>query len=47
MAATFTWNIKNLERNLSDGGVTRVHFTVEGVEGEHSMGAFSLTAVEE
>ena len=39
MAATFTWAIANLERNLSDGGVTRVHFKVEGVDGEHSMGA--------
>jgi hypothetical protein len=39
MAATFTYSVANLERNLSDGGVTRVHFKVEGVDGEHSMGA--------
>ena len=31
-----TWTIANLERNLSDGGVTVAHWRVEEVDGDYS-----------
>jgi len=31
MANTYTWKVANLERNVSDGKVTVVHYTVSAV----------------
>ena len=38
---TFTWTIANLERtNDDDKGVVVAHYRVDGVDGEHTMGAY-------
>ena len=37
--ATFTWTIANLER-AQDDYITIVHWRCDGVEGEHSIGAY-------
>ena len=37
----FTWSISNLERtNDADQGVVVAHYRVDGVDGEHTMGAY-------
>ena len=41
MADTFTWGIANLERQLSDGAVTTVHWTLTA---ERTVGSETLTA---
>ena len=39
--ATFQWKVANLERtNDSDKVVTIAHYRVDGVDGEHTMGAY-------
>ena len=35
-----TWTIANLERNLSDGGVTVAHWRVEEVDGDYSAASY-------
>ena len=35
-----TWTIANLERNLSDGGVTVAHWRVTEVDGDYSASAY-------
>ena len=38
---TFQWKVANLERtNDSDKVVTIAHYRVDGVDGEHTMGAY-------
>ena len=38
---TFTWTIANLERTNDDAkGVVVAHYRVDGVDGEHTMGAY-------
>jgi len=38
---TFTWTIANLERTNDDAqGVVVAHYRVNGVDGEHTMGAY-------
>ena len=41
--ATYTWNIANLER-AQDDYITIVHWRCDGVEGEHSIGAYGTVA---
>lgn len=41
MADTFTWGIANLDRTLSDGTVTTVHWTLTA---ERTVGGETLTA---
>jgi len=37
----FTWTIANLERTNDDAkGVVVAHYRVDGVDGEHTMGAY-------
>lgn len=39
--ANYNWSIANLERtNDSDKVVTIAHYRVDGVDGEHTMGAY-------
>jgi len=39
-APTVTWGIANLDRNLADGKVTAVHWTVNADDGTYSAGAY-------
>ena len=41
-----TWTIANLERNLSDGGVTVAHWRVEEVDGDYSASAYGTCGFE-
>ena len=36
MAITYTWKISNVERTLSDGGVTTAHWDCSAVDGDYS-----------
>ena len=41
MSATFTWSVPMMERTNDDNkGVTIVHYRCDGVDGEHTMGAY-------
>ena len=40
-----TWNIKTFERNLSDGVVFNVHYTVDATDGTYSSGAYGSVAL--
>ena len=40
MAATFTWQIANLERNTADGGVTIAHWRLNAVDGEYTASSY-------
>ena len=40
MAATFTWQIANLERNTADGGVTVAHWRLNAVDGDYSASTY-------
>ena len=46
MAATFTWQIANLERNTADGGVTVAHWRLNAVDGEYSASSYGTQAFE-
>ena len=37
---TFTWAVSNLERNVADGQVTTVHYTVNAANDTYSAGAY-------
>jgi len=37
---TFTWAVSNLERNVADGQVTTVHYTVNASNDTYSAGAY-------
>lgn len=44
MAITYTWTIPTVERNLSDGGITVIHWRCTGVDGEHSASSYGTTS---
>lgn len=44
MAATFTWQIANLERNTADGGVTIAHWRLNAVDGEYTASSYGTQA---
>ena len=44
MAITYTWTIPTVERNLSDGGITVIHWRCAGVDGEHSASSYGTTS---
>ena len=44
MAATFTWTIPTVERNLSDGGVTIAHWRCTAVDGDYSASSYGTTS---
>ena len=46
MSTTFTWNVANLERNLADGMVTTVHYTVSAHDGTYSSSAYGSIGLE-
>ena len=43
MAVTYTWTIPTVERNLSDGGITTIHWRCTGVDGDHSASSYGTT----
>jgi hypothetical protein len=46
MAVTYTWTIPTVERNLSDGGITTIHWRCTGVEGDNSASSYGTTGHE-
>mgnify|MGYP003138357322 FL=1 len=46
MAITYTWNVETVERNLSDGGITVIHWRCKGVDGDHSASNYGTTGHE-
>ena len=46
MAVTYTWSVSDTERNVSDGGITTIHWRCTGVDGDHSASNYGTTAHE-
>jgi len=46
MAITYTWSIPTVERNLSDGGITVIHWRCTGVDGDHTASSYGTTSHE-
>lgn len=44
MAITYTWSVPNTERNLSDGGITVIHWRCTGVDGDYSASSYGTTS---
>ena len=40
MAATFTWTIAQMERNVADGGVVVAHWRVSAEDGDYTASAY-------
>lgn len=40
MAINYTWNVANLERQLSDGKVQVVHYTISADDGTYQSSAY-------
>lgn len=43
---TYSWKVANLERNLADGMVTTVHYTITAHDGTYSSSAYGSVGVE-
>ena len=46
MAVTYTWTVANTERNVSDGGITVIHWRCTGVDGDYSASSYGTTSHE-
>ena len=46
MPTTFTWNIANLEREVEDGYVNVVHYTVDAKNDTYAAGAYGSIGLE-
>ena len=44
MATKITWSIPAVKRNLSNGGITVIHWLCQGVNGVHSWDAVGSTS---
>ena len=44
MAVTYTWSVANTERNLSDGGITVIHWKCTGVDGDYTASQYGTTS---
>lgn len=44
MAITYTWSVANTERNLSDGGITVIHWRCTGVDGDYTASNYGTTS---
>jgi hypothetical protein len=42
MATTFTWAIANMNRQLADGAVTTIHWTISAHDGTYTHGSIGL-----
>jgi len=45
MATVLTWSVSDLESNVSDGVVTAVHYRLDAVDGEETIGAYGSIGV--
>jgi hypothetical protein len=43
---TFTWAIANMDRQLADGAVTTIHWTLSAHDGTYSAGAYGSIGLE-
>ena len=46
MAITYTWSIPTTERNLSDGGITVIHWRCAAVDGDYTASSYGTTSHE-
>ena len=48
MANTYTWKVANCDRNLADGVITTLHYTVNATDedGTYSVGAYGSIGLE-
>ena len=46
MAITYTWSIPTVERNLSDGSITVIHWRCTGVDGDYTASSYGTTSHE-
>lgn len=46
MATEITWNIANMERQLADGVVYTVHYTIDAFDGTYRAGAYGSIGLE-
>jgi hypothetical protein len=46
MTITNTWAIANLERNVADGKVTTIHYTVTATDGTYQASAYGSIGVD-
>lgn len=44
MAIAYTWSIPNVEHNTADGGITVIHWSCTGVDGDHSASSYGTTS---
>ena len=44
MAVSYTWTIPTVERNLSDGGITVIHWRCDGVDGDYTASSYGTTS---
>ena len=43
MAVTYTWSIPSVDRTISTGGITQIHWRCVGVDGDHSATSYGST----
>jgi hypothetical protein len=46
MATTYDWRVANLERQLSNGAVYTVHYTIEAFDGTYRSSAYGSLGLE-
>jgi hypothetical protein len=46
MAITNTWAIANLERNVADGKITTIHWTLNSTDGTYNAGCYGSIGVD-
>ena len=46
MTITNTWNIANLDRNVADGKITTIHWTLNSTDGTYSAGCYGSIGVD-
>ena len=44
---TFTWAVKSMDRQLSNGAVTTVHYTISASDGTYSSGAYGSVGLDQ
>ncbi len=44
MAISYTWTIPTVERTLSDGGITVIHWRCTAVDGDHTAASYGTTS---
>ena len=46
MTITNTWNIADLSRNVADGKITTIHWTLSSTDGTYSAGCYGSIGVD-